>query len=147
LFWASAAAQQDSLPPTVISCWFKKDNFQASFQYGSCFVVCLPTPPQLLHSRYTGTRDYTAFGALSAALDFCEHKGIFKIMAYNNALARFAVRKADIDVSQTFKLLVFPQQGEYLSKLWGTECLCDDTFTAALVNVRLPTGAGFFLLS
>jgi len=70
--------------------------------------------------EYTGTRDYTAFLSMGAALDFRIKWGDLEIMEYNHQLAVWA--------------------GNYLSKLWNTRMLVNDnSMVGSMVNVVLPT--------
>ena len=67
---------------------------------------------------YVGTRDYTAYCCVGAALEFRATLGDRDIMRYNHNLAMFAQR--------------------HLAEAWGTEALAPDAFVAAMCNVRLP---------
>ena len=68
--------------------------------------------------QYTGTRDYTPFAAIEAALDFRESLGESNIIGYNRGMAVWAQR--------------------HLSELWGTEALFPDERTCAMAHVKLP---------
>eukprot|EP00931_Biecheleriopsis_adriatica_P110476 TRINITY_DN84769_c0_g1_i1.p1 TRINITY_DN84769_c0_g1~~TRINITY_DN84769_c0_g1_i1.p1 ORF type:complete len:459 (-),score=72.10 TRINITY_DN84769_c0_g1_i1:63-1370(-) len=80
------------------------------------------TPFQLQFS-YTGTKDYSPFLAMGAALDFREEVlgGDSAIMPYMHKLAA--------------------EGGEVLAKAWNTQKLVEDFFIGAMVNVRLPSAA------
>jgi isopenicillin-N epimerase len=70
--------------------------------------------------EYTGTRDYTAFCSIGAAMDFRNKFGDQDITKYNHDLAIWA--------------------GEYLSKNWNTSVLVtNETMVGCIFNVRLPT--------
>jgi selenocysteine lyase/cysteine desulfurase len=82
-----------------------------------------PTAFQLQFS-YTGTKDYSPFLAMSAALDFRSKLGGDKlIMEYMHSLAS--------------------RGGSLLAASWGTGKLVDDAQIGAMVNVRLPDAARF----
>lgn len=68
---------------------------------------------------YVGTKDYTAYCALSAALAFRKELGDAQVFYYLNNLAIWA--------------------GHYLAMLWRTSQAAPDNMTGAMVNVRLPT--------
>eukprot|EP00930_Biecheleria_cincta_P008301 TRINITY_DN109717_c0_g1_i1.p1 TRINITY_DN109717_c0_g1~~TRINITY_DN109717_c0_g1_i1.p1 ORF type:complete len:454 (-),score=68.32 TRINITY_DN109717_c0_g1_i1:258-1586(-) len=72
---------------------------------------------------YTGTKDYSPFLAMGAALDFREQVlgGEEAIMSYMHELAA--------------------KGGELLASTWRTEKLVHDEFIGAMVNVRLPDAA------
>lgn len=70
--------------------------------------------------KYTGTRDYTAFAALPAALEFRRYLGgEDQIKRYCHQLA--------VDA------------GEHLAKAWGTALLVPPVMTAFMVNIILPS--------
>jgi len=70
--------------------------------------------------EYTGTRDYTGFSALPAALSFVETLGGFsKMYDYNRVLA--------------------VQAGRTLAAAWKTQLLVPESMTAFMFNVVLPT--------
>eukprot|EP00933_Yihiella_yeosuensis_P051213 TRINITY_DN49086_c0_g1_i1.p1 TRINITY_DN49086_c0_g1~~TRINITY_DN49086_c0_g1_i1.p1 ORF type:complete len:455 (+),score=78.40 TRINITY_DN49086_c0_g1_i1:65-1429(+) len=73
--------------------------------------------------EYTGTKDYSAFLAMGAALDFREKilGGDMQIMSYMHSLASSG--------------------GQRLAEMWHTEKLVEDDFIGAMVNVRLPLAA------
>jgi len=91
-------SKHDTVRPTVISSDYK-DDFQGSFEY-------------------TGTRDYTAFCALDACLDFRKRFGDAEIMAYLKKLA--------------------DEGGQLLAKNWQTELAAPPEMSAAMATVRLP---------
>lgn len=93
-------ADQSAIVPTVISSSGKTD-FAGSFEY-------------------TGTRDYTAFAAMSAAVEFRQHLGDQRITEYNHELAVWAAYT--------------------LAAMWNTEVLTNNNATiGAMLTVRLPT--------
>jgi selenocysteine lyase/cysteine desulfurase len=70
--------------------------------------------------EYTGTRDYTSFCSIGAALDFRSKWGDVEIMNYNHNLAVWS--------------------GDYISKRWNTTVLVNNaTMIGSLVNIELPT--------
>mmetsp|Transcript_25600 Transcript_25600/g.56005 ORF Transcript_25600/g.56005 Transcript_25600/m.56005 type:complete len:467 (-) Transcript_25600:1324-2724(-) len=69
---------------------------------------------------YTGTRDYTAFSALPAALEFRRYLGgEDRIREYCHNLA--------------------VEAGAYLASAWGTELLVPATMSGYMINVILPS--------
>jgi len=101
LLWVTKS-KQDSIIPTVISSEFNSvylDRFQ-----------------------YTGTRDYTPYCAIGAALDFRTAVGEEKIMDYNRELALWAE--------------------SYLADFWKTEVMVPTYMTGMMSNVRLPVKDG-----
>lgn len=71
---------------------------------------------------YTGTRDNSAWLAAPAALDYLDGLDAAAMRAHNAALAREA--------------------GEMLAAAWGSETAAAPEFSASMVAVRLPGGAG-----
>ncbi len=124
MLWFSPAALADALPPTVIGTWYAKGDVQNSFTCVALLVNCCSS--RMFNNRrpffrYTGTRDYTNFTTISAALDFVEQYGLSAIMNYNHQLAI--------------------QASELLARMWGTETLhCQHHHVGSMANVRLPTG-------
>jgi selenocysteine lyase/cysteine desulfurase len=71
---------------------------------------------------YTGTKDFTAYLAVSDALAFrseLEGSRGMSVIEYNTGLGRWA--------------------GDYLVGLWGTRRLCPREMEAFMINVELPT--------
>jgi len=68
--------------------------------------------------QYTGTRDYTPFAAIEAALHFRQLIGEAAIVSYNHEMALWAQK--------------------YLAAAWGTETLVPDEHTCAMGHARLP---------
>ncbi|XP_065191425.1 uncharacterized protein LOC135822549 [Sycon ciliatum] len=99
--WASKRAQT-GIVPTVIS-----SEGLASFVHG--FL-------------YTGTRDYTAFCAMGAALDYRNGLGDVEIRVYMHQLAATT--------------------GALLANMWKTRTAAPDDMFAAMVDIELPTGDG-----
>ncbi len=97
-----APERQRALHPTVIS-HALGDGFAAEFDY-------------------TGTRDYSAWLAVPAALDYIDGLGAEAMRAHNTALARDA--------------------GAMLSGAWGSEAAAATEFCGSMVSVRLPGGFG-----
>jgi selenocysteine lyase/cysteine desulfurase len=97
--WVSPQ-DQAGLVPTVISSSGKTD-------YAGAF-------------EYTGTRDYTAFASMSAAVQFRQQLGDQRITDYNHELAVWAAYT--------------------LAQMWGTEVLTNNNATmGAMATIRLPT--------
>jgi selenocysteine lyase/cysteine desulfurase len=71
-----------------------------------------------LRFQYTGTRDYTPYAAIEAALHFRSLIGENAIVSYNHEMALWAQR--------------------YLAEYWGTETLTSDEHTCAMGHTRLP---------
>jgi len=97
--------KQDSVIPTVISSAFRMGLVPEDSVYLDRF-------------QYTGTRDYTAYCAIGAALDFRTAVGEEKIMDYNHELALWAE--------------------EYLADFWKTEVLVPESMTGMMGHARLP---------
>jgi len=89
--------------PTVISSEFPSESFDAKFVY-------------------TGTRNYNAMLAISAAISFRERLGDSAIMQYNRDLAWNGANR--------------------LKEIWNTELLAPREMNSAIINVRLPTNNG-----
>jgi hypothetical protein len=68
--------------------------------------------------QYTGTRDYTPFAGIEAALEFRKLIGEEAVVNYNHQMALWAQR--------------------YLARLWQTETLVPEANTVAMGHVRLP---------
>eukprot|EP00041_Stephanoeca_diplocostata_P013089 m.225730 g.225730 ORF g.225730 m.225730 type:complete len:434 (+) comp19213_c0_seq4:127-1428(+) len=93
-------ARQNEIVPTVVSSEWRPDTFLNQFEY-------------------TGTRDYTPFVAMNAAMDFRERVGGSEaITTYMHDLAAFAT--------------------SHLVQVWGTESIAPASMQAAMANVRLP---------
>jgi len=67
---------------------------------------------------YTGTRDYTAFAAVTAALQFCEFLGPERICQYNSRLAA--------------------EGGALCATMWNTDFIVAPELCGFMVNVGLP---------
>ena len=73
-----------------------------------------------LRYGYTGTKDFTAYISMGAALDFRSLLGgEERIMSYTSGLAAWA--------------------GDHLTELWGTSRLSPPAFEGNMINVVLPT--------
>uniref|UniRef100_A0A6B2L9A6 Aminotransferase class V domain-containing protein n=1 Tax=Arcella intermedia TaxID=1963864 RepID=A0A6B2L9A6_9EUKA len=97
VLWTSKAYQA-GVVPTVISS-----------EYGETYLD---------HFEYTGTRDYSSFCAIGAALDFRKGLGEEEILDWNVKLAHW---------------------GEgYLAGLWETEVLLPQEMTGMMSHPRLP---------
>lgn len=91
---------QSAIVPTVISSSGKTD-FVGSFEY-------------------TGTRDYTAFASISAAVQFRQQLGDQRVTDYNHELAVWAAYA--------------------LAQMWNTEVLTNNNATmGSMATIRLPT--------
>lgn len=99
--WVSPTLQP-TIVPTVISSENKFNATSFAVQY-----------------LYTGTRDYTGFCSITAALDFRRMVGEDRLVQYVHNLA--------------------VQAGHYLAKTWGTEVLAEDSMVGPMTNVRLPS--------
>jgi len=104
LLWVTKS-KQDTVIPTVISSTFDSGLIREDSIYLDRF-------------QYTGTRDYTPYCALGAALDFRTAVGEEKIMEYNHQLALWAE--------------------SYLVDFWKTEAMVPASMTGTMSNVRLP---------
>lgn len=104
---------------------------------GTAVIWCAPERQQVLHPTsishffgrsfpaefdYAGTRDNSGWLAVPAALDYIDGFGAAAIRVHNAALARDA--------------------GAMLAEAWGSAAAAAPEFSAAMVSVRLPGGAG-----
>jgi len=90
---------QQEIAPTVVGSEWKMNNFAPNFEY-------------------TGTRDYTGFVTLEAALNFRNRFGDLQIMSYLHELAWFA--------------------GNYLAAKWNTGLLVPEHMCGSLIDIELP---------
>jgi len=95
-----ATQYQKWIVPAVLSSEFQGANFASSFQY-------------------TGTRNYNAMLAMSAALEFRRGFGENAVMTYTRELAWEGANR--------------------WKAMWNTELLAPQEMNSAIVNVRLPT--------
>ena len=71
--------------------------------------------------KYTGTKDYSAYSTIAAAIDFVQHdlKGVEQVQTYNHELICQGV--------------------EYLSTAWNTSLLVPLSMSGSMANVILPS--------
>eukprot|EP00038_Savillea_parva_P019863 m.29369 g.29369 ORF g.29369 m.29369 type:complete len:458 (-) comp4589_c0_seq1:58-1431(-) len=100
VLWVAKSAQGE-IAPTVVSSEWGDGSFQQSF-------------------LYTGTRDYTPFASIGAAMAFRDRIGSAAIQTYMRDLCEWGTQR--------------------LVEMWGTERIAPAHMTAmAMGNVRIPT--------